>query len=220
MQYCVKCHIKVRGHKRCCPLCQGPLSGEAEEGAFPAIPQPKISRLSFFRVCTFLMLTIETAFLICFYMRQAAWILWTMGFVLLGWADIWITMYFRHNVIKLVHMQFFIGIVLMLVLKATGKLGVSSDWIWIWLFPACVLTLAITTIMVGKLSRIPFETYAIYLIWDIVFSFLQLIPLFMKLNPMPLPALVSMGLMALLAAAFLLFKPKETKRASRKWFRF
>ncbi len=42
MQYCPKCKINIRGHKTCCPLCQGQLQGEPEKNPFPVLAKPKV----------------------------------------------------------------------------------------------------------------------------------------------------------------------------------
>ncbi len=220
MLYCRKCGIEIEGDKESCPLCQGPLEGTPEPSPFPVIPEPRLSRLSFFRICTFVMLVLETAFIITRFLVDRPWVTITIVFILIAWADIWVTMYFRRNVIKLIHMQFFIGMAIILIMRLLGMYGSHDAWVAVWFYPAAFLAMAVSTLAVGKGMGIPFEVYAIYVLWDILFSFLQLIPLFLHENPMPLPALISMGLMFLLGAAILLFKGREMKRASSKWFHF
>ena len=54
MQHCSKCNIDIRGNKSCCPLCQGNLIGEPEDPAFPVLPERRLSRGMFLRICVFI----------------------------------------------------------------------------------------------------------------------------------------------------------------------
>lgn len=215
MQYCSKCKIKIRGNKVCCPLCQGSLSGEPESGAFPVLPEPRVSRISFFRIVTFLVLAVEIGFFITGYITGLAWTYLVMASVLLGWADLWVALYYRHKVIKLINFQTYL---IMLVVLGVVYYTHFSFWATVWFYPAAFLGLAVTTIVIGRAERLAFEYYVVYLLWNIVFSFLQLIPILRGRNPLPLPACISMGLLFLLGAAALLFRPRELRRASGKWF--
>jgi hypothetical protein len=217
MQYCPKCKIQVRGRKECCPLCQGPLSGEPEEGesAFPVIAPPRVSRVTFFRLCTFILLAFEAGMLITAYMvRDAAWPGVAGIAALLAWADLWITLYFRNNVMKLINVQFYIFmIVLLFFCNTPGRTVVILSF----MLPVLFVLLAVITLISGHAAHLAFEVYAIYLLLDIVLSFLQVIPILKHTNPLPLPALISMSCMFLLGAAAVLFRPRELKRASGKW---
>ena len=53
MLYCGKCLIKIRGNKKCCPLCQGDLTGIPSSSVFPSLKRERISNLSLLKIFTF-----------------------------------------------------------------------------------------------------------------------------------------------------------------------
>ena len=59
MLYCSKCGISIRGNKRCCPLCQGELTGTPSEAAFPTLKRARITSLSLVKLFTFLFIALE-----------------------------------------------------------------------------------------------------------------------------------------------------------------
>ena len=56
MQSCKNCGVTVNGYKRCCPLCQGELTGTPEPllEAFPQQPAPKYDRGLLKKILNFL----------------------------------------------------------------------------------------------------------------------------------------------------------------------
>ena len=87
MYECKQCHVKVRGNIKCCPLCQGELSGTAEKNVFPKIELQNSLRQRMFRVGLFITLI---AVAICIGINlsrpQDGW--WVL-FVLAGSACFW-----------------------------------------------------------------------------------------------------------------------------------
>ena len=61
MQYCPKCKIQIRGNKACCPLCQGKLTKDPQDPAFPALKHRIVTSFSIIKVSTFLFLVLELA---------------------------------------------------------------------------------------------------------------------------------------------------------------
>ena len=59
MQYCPKCKVHIRGNKRCCPLCEGSLTGSPSDPAFPALEQRRFSFSLIFKVCLFLFVIVS-----------------------------------------------------------------------------------------------------------------------------------------------------------------
>ena len=51
MYECKHCHIKVRGNVKCCPLCQGELTGTAEQNIFPIQSKNVSYRIIYYTNC-------------------------------------------------------------------------------------------------------------------------------------------------------------------------
>ena len=111
MQYCKKCRISIRGNKRCCPLCQGELTGEPTEDAFPELGQKKISRTSALKIISFCFAAVEIAFAALYFLLdlRMLWIPLTMAGFLILWLDVVIGVYYRNNVVRNITVQFYLA---------------------------------------------------------------------------------------------------------------
>ena len=102
MQECKKCKITIRGNKKCCPLCQGRLSGEPEDAAFPVIKRLPLTTDAVFRIALFLAVLAEIGLgLICF--LNGGWIPGieiAMIVIVFALADLRVALYFKGNLIK------------------------------------------------------------------------------------------------------------------------
>lgn len=218
MQYCPKCEIHITGNKECCPLCQGPVSGEPESSPFPVLKKPRISGVSLFKVSTFflLVLAISIGGVALVTDELSGWMTVTMIFALLAWADTWIVSYYRNNPLMLITTEFY---VLMLLCLGIDMKYTRMTWSVPFVIPTAFLLLIVLTIVIAKAMKMSLEEYVLYLGFDVVFSVMQLIPVLLHRNRHPLPAVISMGLTLVFAAAVLIFRPKQLKNASDKWFR-
>ncbi len=216
MQYCPKCKISIRGTKACCPLCQGKLQGEAEEGPFVVLPQPKVSGLSFFKLASFIVVCVLLlmAFL-RFLLGPTAPVAILTIVAIVAWADLVVMSWFRNNVMKTMVVQIYILMALIVISDfRTGGRG----WSLAWVLPFAFLAMAGATVLVARSSRIPLETYVMYLFWNVLLSFLQIIGLAIHANPFPIPAVASILLLIVLGAAVVIFRFKDLQRAAGKWF--
>lgn len=216
MQSCPKCKITIRGHKACCPLCQGKLKGEPEGDPFPVIPQPKVSSISFVRICTFILVALLLVMRLVRYLAgPLAWttILSIAG--ILAWADLIVISWFRNNVMKTVVVQLYLMILITVILDArTGMHG----WSVAWVLPVTFVAMAVATTIIGGVMHMPLESYVMYLFWNVLLSLLQVIALINGTNPFPVPAVISMLLLILLGAAVVIFRLDDLKHAANKWF--
>ncbi len=216
MQYCPKCKVNVRGHKRCCPLCEGPLTGEPEEDIFPVLPLPRWSSLSFIKISSFIAVTLIVIMsaVILISDEPAHWCTIMILATILVWADLLIALYFRNNFIKLITTQTWIGMAALVVIDLmTGRHG----WSVTWSIPFIFLGLTLLTIIIGKAAKLALEDYIIYLTFDVLFSLLQLIPIHTELNRQPIPAVTSMSILVVFAAGVLIFRFSDLKAAYEKW---
>lgn len=216
MQICKRCGVKILGNKYKCPLCQGALTGDPSDDPFPVIPYPKTSKRSFFLIVTIVFLVYE-AFL-CIALASgfdAAWIYLLMLGCLLVWLDIIFSIYFRHNIIKMFTMQAAIGLIFAIIIDV--RTGYHA-WSVTWMIPIVIVILTIATVIISQASRRKLEDFIIYLLFDLVFAVLQIIPILLGKNPFKAPAVITMVVFVVSAVIILIFRFQNFKNASQKWF--
>lgn len=221
MQYCQKCGISVRGHKRCCPLCGGPLTGEGKEPVFPIVKRGALTGKSLIRISAFVLIAFEivmaaAGFLAANAARHAlSWIPIVMICAAVAWADLLIAFHLRNNVIKTITVQAYIAMLVDYIVDIrTGFPG----WSVIWMIPAAFAGIAVTTIAIGRSVRMQLEDYAVYLLADTIFCLLQIIPIALHQNKFEWPAVICMAGYLILFSAVLLFRHREMKNAAAKYF--
>lgn len=217
MLYCSKCGISIRGNKRCCPLCQGELTGTPSEAAFPTLKRARITSLSLVKLFTFLFIALEIVWSAVGFLADftLAWVPFAMAGTLVAWLDAVLAVYFRNNVVKNITIQVYLVMIGGFVIdRFTGFHGWSVQW----LIPCCFLGLVITTIALGRGLPLRLEEYILYLAVDMVLSLLQTIFLVMGMNAFVWPAVISMAALLILGVAALLFRFRDLKNASEKLF--
>lgn len=217
MLYCSKCGISIRGNKRCCPLCQGELTGTPSEAAFPTLKRARITSLSLVKLFTFLFIALEIVWSAVGFLADftLAWVPFAMAGTLVAWLDAVLAVYFRNNVVKNITIQVYLVMIGGFVIdRFTGFHGWSVQW----LIPCCFLGLVTTTIALGRGLPLRLEEYILYLAVDMVLSMLQTIFLVMGMNAFVWPAVISMAALLILGVAALLFRFRDLKNASEKLF--
>lgn len=216
MQYCPKCKIHIRGDKRCCPLCEGSLGGTPEDPAFPVLKKRKYSYVLLFKICIFAFIVTEVVMLMIqamtgFHYHLPGVIMMWAPFVLL---DLLVAIYYRGNIIKLITNQAYIVMAVCAFIDyGDGHLSWSIEWV----IPATLLSLVLVTIIIGYGVGLRMVDYMIYLIMDVILSLLQLIPVVMGINRRPYAAVVSAGVMVVIAAFVVIFRPRELGNAFSKY---
>ena len=216
MQYCQKCNIHIRGNKRCCPLCQGKLSGEGSSAVFPVLPQKKVGQVTFLRICIFIALISEIVLLAIFRLTnyQAGWTGVAMASVLLALIDIILAVYYHGNVLKLIALEFFVAMLAAwLYDRYLGNIG----WSLSYFIPIGFLLYPFVIILVAKLINRSVTDYIIYLVIGGLFSFLQIIPLQTGRTAFPVLAVVSIAASAVILAFLFVFRFRAVKLASSKF---
>ena len=169
MLYCSKCGISIRGNKRCCPLCQGELTGTPSEAAFPTLKRARITSLSLVKLFTFLFIALEIVWSAVGFLANftLAWVPFAMAGTLVAWLDAVLAVYFRNNVVKNITIQVYLVMIGGFVIdRFTGFHGWSVQW----LIPCCFLGLVTTTIALGRGLPLRLEEYILYLAVDMVLS--------------------------------------------------
>ena len=214
MQYCPKCRVKIRGEKKMCPLCRGDLQGESEKGPFPVI-SPGISPISVAKLITFIAAVIVVAMLCVYYFTRMGWALLVIPLCVVAWLDTFIALYYRYNLIRLVTVETYIGMLICFIVdKSLGFRG----WSVKWAIPAAFTGLFIATFLMARFRGLRLEDCIIYLIFDVLMSLLQLIGVLNGANTFPMPAIISAAAMFLAGIGLFLFRFRDLKSASGKWF--
>ncbi len=215
MQYCGKCKIKIRGNKICCPLCRGNLTGEPENPCFPKASRKKRGVVTFFKIAVFTGVILEVLLFMLSYFIGWHFVMNVMMISIpLVLLDIAIALYFRSNLIRLITVQTYIGMIVVLLFDIFTA---GINWASAFVIPGMFVCLAIATIIIGEVSRLRLNDYVIYLVFDSGCSFLQLIPIHTGLNSFPAPAVISMGIMFILGAFVIIFRFRDLKNASSKY---
>jgi len=144
MQYCPKCKVTIRGNKRCCPLCEGSLTGNPEDSAFPVLKKRRFSVSTLFRICLFLFIIVEVVMMVIQLFTDFHY--HTPG-VIMTWAplvliDLCVAIYYRGNIIKLISYQSYI--IMLLCLFIDMRNGTLS-WSIHWVIPITLVVLTIVT---------------------------------------------------------------------------
>ena len=217
MLYCSKCRIQIRGNKKCCPLCQGELTGIPSPAAFPTLKRGRISSLSLVKIFTFCMIALEIAFIAVWFLSdfELAWVPFGMIGALVVWLDVVLGVYFRNNMVKNITLQVYIVMIAgFLIDRSTGFYGWSVQW----MIPCCFVGLVIVTVCIGKGAKVLLEEYILYLAVDMVLAMGQAIFLALRMNAFVWPAVISMAALLILGVAALLFRFRDLKSASEKLF--
>ncbi|RKM62308.1 hypothetical protein D6855_02505 [Butyrivibrio sp. CB08] len=219
MQVCNKCIIKIRGRKECCPLCQGKLTNTEgiENPAFPVLEKRRVTSITFFKICTFIFISLEIIFGTINIMTGGEYSF--IGPIMLGalvaWIDIYATMYLRNNLIKVITFEVLVAIVVDFYIDIkTGFHGWSVNW----MIPMTLIGLAIVTIATALILKLRLDEYILYIVFDFIMALLQIITIRNGMNSLPWPAASSIMFYLILIAALVIFRFRDLKNASEKMF--
>ncbi|WP_026508965.1 DUF6320 domain-containing protein [Butyrivibrio sp. MC2013] len=218
MQYCPKCKIHVRGYKTACPLCQGKLGGDPELPVYPVLAG-RVSEFSIVKLVTFACAALAIIMFIIRYFAihdlgvSADWTGIVIFAAFLVWLDTALAFTLRGNVLKMVTFEAYaIMVVLIGVDRYTGFFG----WSFAVPLPLIFLFLLIFTTVYGLVTGSHFEDMVYYLLMDFIACQLQWIPMLKNMNPMELPAVISIAIYLILLVAVLIFRFRDLKNASVK----
>lgn len=217
MQVCNRCGIRIRGSKRCCPLCEGTLSGEPGDPAFPALPPKKVTRLSILRVALFLFVIYEVVMLAVLALTdgRAGWVPMALILGVVGLADAFLAVYHRHSLLKLLTYQTYIAMLVCLYVDWRTRF---HGWSVMWVIPCTFVGLVAATVIIAVCARMKMPEFSMYLVFDIILSLLQIIPIVFGLNRFIWPAVISMAVLVIFGAGGLIFRTREVKDSAARYF--
>ena len=217
MQVCNRCGITIRGSKRCCPLCEGKLSGEPEEPAFPVLPERKVTRLSILRVAVFLFVIYEVVMLAVMALSggELGWIPMALLLGVIGLADVFLVVYYRHSLLKLLTMQTYVA---MLVSCYVDWRTHFHGWSVSWVIPCAFAGLVLATVILALCLHLKMAEFSLYLFFDILLSLLQILPIITGQNRFIWPAVISMAVLVIFGAGVLIFRTREVRESAARYF--
>ena len=210
MLYCEKCGVYLSGSMDRCPLCQGEVTGEPEEDAYPALPEtarPYGLAVRLAALLTAAALTVCAAVNYCF--PQGGW--WFL-FVAAGLGSAWlltgVALWKRRNPMKAI--AWLLAVVPALVLAwdwRTGFMGWSINFV----LPCFIPCMQLAAAGAARILRLRPADYLLYLSICILAGFFPLIPLFCGALWMIYPSVVCAGVSAISLSALLLFRGPALK---------
>ncbi len=219
MQTCENCHVKIRGNKAVCPLCEGELFGVPENAAFPVLPQRRYTARAVMKIAFFVFIVIETVMGTIWYLlknyseTEARWPSLVMFWTLIAVLDMFVVMVIRYNILKLLTGEIYAAMVIDIMIdRSLGRHGWSVAFVVPSLFAGLVLVVFIT----AKIQRMKVDEYLIYLVIGEALSFLQIIFIALGKNPHPWFAVISMALMLILFFAELIFLSQDFRTSTAR----
>lgn len=225
MNYCPRCDIVIRGHKECCPLCEGkvkdvPLdievSSNAKTDAFPVIER-KVSSVTFIKIITFAFVALE----ICGFMTQIAvnkdmaWLNLAMIGLVVAWVDVLVTMYLRNNLLKVVTVEAYVAIVVNIVVDYLTHM---HGWSVTWVVPSMLFGLLLSTFTFAYFRQLRPNEYLSYIAFDSIVALCQLIFIRRGSNWFIYPAIICITLYLISMAGIVIFRYKDLVSALQRRF--
>ncbi len=168
------------------------------------------------KIAIFITLVLEVGMAVLYYISRYTWswipMFMLAALILLG--DVAIAGYYRNNMLRLFHVEFYIGMIIAYIVdKKTGFLG----WSVTWMIPATFLGLIISTWIIARFVHLHLIDYVIYVAIDVILTLLQAFPIMKHQNTAPLFAILTMAFALIYGGAVVLFRFKDLKYASQKW---
>lgn len=220
MKYCPYCKVKVEGEHQRCPLCHNMLQqaqGRCYE-AFPPLSLPTPHKGLLYRLLQFFSIAlavISVAVNIAMPGRQMWWSLFVLAGIACGWLCLLVFIRKRHNPMKALTWQIFLGCLLALAWDAgTGWRGWSADFV----VPSLLLCAMATTLVLIFALHIPLEDSGIYLCTLIALGLLPVVFLLTDIVHRPYLSIICVVASILYLAALLTLQPSSFMAQLRRRF--
>ncbi len=210
MRYCEKCGVRVIGSPPYCPLCQGPLAGEAEEDVYPEIPFAGKPHQLLFRLSalgTVIAAVGCAAALLCLPDHRAA-ALSVLAGLASGWLTVGVAFKKRGRPMKAAFWQVCAATVLIPAWDyGTGWRGWSLDYALPILYTCTMLAMA----AIAALLRLGASDCLVYLVLNILLGLTPLILLLCGVVRAAYPAVVCAAVSVVFLAVLILFEGPALK---------
>ena len=176
-----------------------------------------MTRTSILRLSLFLFICYEIAMVLIYILtgRNAVWAPLAMLYGVCGLINIALVLYVRNNILKMLNFESYAAIVIVFIADiSTGFRGWSLSFV----IPAIFIGAGIVTLAVSGSLRLRAYEYMIYLIFDAGLSFLQVIFILNKMNRFIFPAVISIAFLLALLAYGLIFRTRDFKASTSRFF--
>lgn len=163
MLRCEHCRLSVRGNRRVCPLCQGPLTGEPSPEVFPYIPSVYREFHLFFRllVAGSLAAVVACLGLNAIFPQSGPWSLFVLGGLACAWLILGTAISKRRNIPKnLLYQVLLLSLLSVAWDFLTGWQGWSLDYVLPILSASALVAMLVVLKVLGRYI----EDYLIYLL--------------------------------------------------------
>ncbi len=219
MQRCPSCRVTVAGHKSCCPLCGGQLTGtpEPDTEVFPALEKPRFTGNFILRVLALIAVAVSA---VCVLVNIALGmhVLWSL-FVAVGAACVWaaaaVGIAYRRDIMQNLGWQAVLIPLLSVLWDVwTGWRGWSVDFVL-----PCVCMVAVAGMLLcAGLFKMPLHLFAGPFISTCVLGLVPLVLIACGLVDILLPSLLCAGMAIVSLAALLLFQWQTLKAELQRRF--
>jgi hypothetical protein len=208
MRHCDKCKIDVRGNEDFCPLCQTPLTGDAQEALYPEVPTVYRQFRFFFKLLTAFTVSggIVCVGINLMLPHSGFWSIFVVLGIMCFWISLIAVLKRRDNLFKNITFQ----------VLALSLLCVALDFFIGWtgwslnLFISITCTLAMLSLaVVAKVRKLPTEDYVVYLIADILFCIVPTVFYFTGLISIVLPSILCMAFSVITLVSLIVFEGKN-----------
>ncbi len=212
MRCCEKCGVRITGSPPCCPLCQGPLAGEADGGGdlYPELPLTGKPHQLLFRLLvlgTVIAAVGCIAVLLCLPGHHAAALSGLAGLAS-GWLTVGIAVKKRAKPLNAVFGQ--ACVLSMLVLAwdhGTGWRGWSLNYVLPVLYTCTMLAMAV----IARVLRLSPTDCLLYLVLNILLGLVPLVLMLAGALRVVYPAVICAAVSVILLAVLILFEGRALK---------
>lgn len=210
MKVCDKCKLQVRGTATRCPLCQGRLTGEADEPVFPQVPTVYRQYRFYFKLLALISVAgaVLSVVLNLILPRERFWAL----FVVLGVACFWILLALafrkRHNIPgSMTTLTVTLSLLSVGWDALTGWRGWSLDYV----APLLCMVAMVSLTALAKVRRLPVSDYIVWLMADILFGIVPLAFYLTGRVQVVTPTLLCIALSLISLTSLLLFEGRAMR---------
>lgn len=217
MYTCEKCGVRVIGSPPCCPLCQGPLTGEPGPGGdvYPDVSHTAMPYALLFRL---LVLVVVTAVVVCGAVlfclpRSNVAALCTMAGVASGALSVGLAVKKLGKPLKAVFWQLCLLSLLCVAWDfGTGFRGWSLDYVLPALYTCTMLAVGLIT----KLLHMRVSDYMLYLVLNILIGLIPFVLLLCGALRVAYPAVICAAVSVVFLTVLILFEGPALREELRR----